>query len=385
MPYLHPKENIMGKSKPLLFVDTNIFLDFYRAEGEAGLTLLKHLETVSESLIITDQIEVEFLNNRQRVISAALQCLKAPSIPSFTPAYLSDTKAAASIERNLQEIRKRIGILKERFARVLKDPGQHDPVFKAVKKVASEHTILNLKFAEADQLRISNFALSRFQRGFPPRKRQDDSIGDAINWEWILACAKASMRDVIIVSRDGDYGLWQDGKSYINDWLQQEFKDRVSPKRKVELSRTLAQALKRLSVPVTSAEEKEEQSIIKHQTVPPVQSEADPAFDEFAFEPFWPELMKRIGLKHPAKWIYLKEARYVWRNGNALEMFFEPEFHNHCNLIDNPSVHVVILDALVEMGIGDIQKINFEKIAPPHQVELDTPESLPPKGKEDIF
>jgi len=35
------------ESPTLLFVDTNIFLNFYRARGEAGLTLLERLETVA--------------------------------------------------------------------------------------------------------------------------------------------------------------------------------------------------------------------------------------------------------------------------------------------------------------------------------------------------
>ena len=47
------KKKDADESKPLLFVDTNIFLDFYRARGETGLTLLDHLKTVSESLIIS--------------------------------------------------------------------------------------------------------------------------------------------------------------------------------------------------------------------------------------------------------------------------------------------------------------------------------------------
>jgi hypothetical protein len=41
--------------KKLLFVDTNIWLDFYRARTEAGLSLLEHLEAVAEHIIVTSQ------------------------------------------------------------------------------------------------------------------------------------------------------------------------------------------------------------------------------------------------------------------------------------------------------------------------------------------
>src|SRR5580765_7471463 len=41
----------------------------------------------------------------------------------------------------------------------------------------------------------------------PPRKPNDTSMGDAINWEWIVECAKTLNGSVIIVSRDRDYGV----------------------------------------------------------------------------------------------------------------------------------------------------------------------------------
>ena len=89
------------KQHPLLFVDTNIFLDFYRVEGEAGLTLLNHLGSVSDLLIITDQIEVEFLNNRQKVVSEVLKNVRVPTVSKLIPAYLADTKTAAALARNV--------------------------------------------------------------------------------------------------------------------------------------------------------------------------------------------------------------------------------------------------------------------------------------------
>src|SRR6266481_3022074 len=101
--------------RPLLFIDTNIFLDFYRTRGEAGLTLLGHIEKVSGLLIMTDQVEMEFLNNRQRVISTELSGIKAPSMPTLTPAYLSDSNTAVALEKNVQEIKRRIERIRVRF------------------------------------------------------------------------------------------------------------------------------------------------------------------------------------------------------------------------------------------------------------------------------
>ena len=49
--------------KKLLFVDTNIWLDFYRARSEAGLSLLRHLDSIRNQIIMTYVVEMEFKKN----------------------------------------------------------------------------------------------------------------------------------------------------------------------------------------------------------------------------------------------------------------------------------------------------------------------------------
>ena len=45
----------------LLFIDTNIFLDFYRQVGrESNLSILKHLRPHHDRIITTRQVEMEF-------------------------------------------------------------------------------------------------------------------------------------------------------------------------------------------------------------------------------------------------------------------------------------------------------------------------------------
>src|SRR5262249_10273500 len=113
-------------------------------------------------------------------------------------------------------------------------------------------------------------AFRRFLHGCPPRKKSDTSIGDAINWEWIIECASVCQSEIHIVSRDSDYGITLDGKSYLNDHLRQEFKERVSKKRNIFLHTKLSEALKKFEVTVTQAEEKEESDIL---TQPPFDSQ----------------------------------------------------------------------------------------------------------------
>ena len=76
----------------LLFIDTNIWLDFYRARTETGLKLLAHTEAISDQVIVTYQLESEFKRNRQAAIIEGMQELKAPQQMS-QPGIFSDAKA----------------------------------------------------------------------------------------------------------------------------------------------------------------------------------------------------------------------------------------------------------------------------------------------------
>jgi len=64
--------------KKLLFIDTNIWLDFYRASAGPGLRLLEHVESIGSRLIASYQLEMEYKTNRQAAIKMALGLLKSP-------------------------------------------------------------------------------------------------------------------------------------------------------------------------------------------------------------------------------------------------------------------------------------------------------------------
>lgn len=60
----------------IVFIDTNVLLDFYRMPGEnvhrQAQMLIKH----RESIITGDQVRMEFLKNRQKVILDAARNLE---------------------------------------------------------------------------------------------------------------------------------------------------------------------------------------------------------------------------------------------------------------------------------------------------------------------
>jgi predicted nucleic acid-binding protein len=95
----------------LIFIDTNILLDFYRSRNEASLKLLKHLDTLHDKLITTYQAEMEFKKNRQAVILESHNALKSPDSIS-APAFLSEAKATKGLQRNIAGAKKRVEAMK---------------------------------------------------------------------------------------------------------------------------------------------------------------------------------------------------------------------------------------------------------------------------------
>lgn len=254
----------------LIFIDTNILLDFYRSRNDASLALLRRLDSLYNQIIITCQVEMEFNKNRQGVIQESLKLLKHPESQIVLPAFLKEAKTVELMKEQSKDTKKRVDKLKKRIESLLAKPTLKDPVYREARRLFINNSSLNLKHESNEFKLIRQRALQRFMQGMPPRKKDDTSIGDAINWEWIIACAEKSDRDVIIVSRDADYGLVLDeGVSFINDWLSQEFKKRISQKRKIQLTDRLATALDALSIKITLEEKSsEERGEVNSETLP---------------------------------------------------------------------------------------------------------------------
>ncbi len=245
----------------LLFIDTNIWLDFYRARNETGLQLLERIEKIAHRLVITFQLESEFKKNRQSAIVDGLDALKEPSRLS-RPGIFSNAKATHVIERHLQEAEKRVKKLRDRLLKALENPAQNDPVYQVCQRIFQKNDDLTLTRDDITRRIVRRAAMRRFMHGCPPRKQGDTSYGDAINWEWMIRCAAKKRSGLVIVSRDTDYGITVGNKSYINDELRHEFSDKVSQSRKLVLYARLSDALKSFDVPVSKKEEEAEKDLV---------------------------------------------------------------------------------------------------------------------------
>jgi len=244
----HPSD--ANASKYLLFIDTNVWLDFYRMEGNEGAAkTLELIEHARPRLISTDQVQMEFMKHRQKTILDMLARLKA-SEPVALPPIIADKKAAQAMKAQKEAMDERRKKLRSHVEQILLNPGTHDPVYRALQSIYANPTDLVLCRPKDERYVIRKLAEKRWKLGYPPRKDSDTSIGDAINWEWIIDCANRRDGHVIIVSRDQDYGRAYLDSIYLNDWLQQEYKARVKGRCRVILTNRLGSAFKRMAVTV---------------------------------------------------------------------------------------------------------------------------------------
>lgn len=248
--------------KKLLFIDTNIYLDFYRVRNEVRMAFLDHIDSVKNRVIMTYQVEMEFKKNRQSVIAETIKNLKTPSIIP-RPGLLSNDRTYSALSKGMKEASKRVVILQNRLQRVFEKPETHDPIYKLLQRISKKQDSITLHRGTIASKNARRLALKRFLLGYPPRKRSDLSTGDAVNWEWLIECAISEKPDeILVVSRDADYGICINGVSYLNDWLKQEFKERAGRKPKIKLYTQLALALKEMGVPVTKLEQKSEKQLM---------------------------------------------------------------------------------------------------------------------------
>lgn len=248
----------------LIFIDTNIFLDFYRIRSsDVKLSYLDLIDNNHQRIIIGSQVEMEYKKNRQRVILDSIGQIKTPNWNSLSPpALLQNSQPIKIINDCKKEIKKQQTKLRDRIVKILQEPGSNDIVYQTLQRLFKTTSEWNLNRNNKVRFSIRNLAKKRFILGYPPRKKGDNSIGDAVNWEWIINCAEKSNKDIIIVTRDSDFGTTYDKQLFLNDYLLQEFKERISFRRKIVLTDKLSQAFRMIDLAVTKEMEDAETELI---------------------------------------------------------------------------------------------------------------------------
>lgn len=178
-----------------LFIDTNIFLNFYTYPDDDGVIdeLLENIGPNKIVLHLPKQVENEFERNRESKLHGAVTEFQSSKFPNAVPNHMRGTEVA----RNYQEaIKIAESAKKTLIANATGLALQNDlPVDKKITEIFSK----SQKYGEDDA--SFKLAIERSQRGNPPGK--GESVGDRYNWEVLLKHVPAG--DLHIVSKDGDY------------------------------------------------------------------------------------------------------------------------------------------------------------------------------------
>ncbi|UPQ78698.1 PIN domain-containing protein [Flavobacterium azooxidireducens] len=257
-------EKNIPKSDSLIFIDTNIYLDFYRIrKSNVSMKYLEEIVKHKNLIITSSQVEMEYKKNRQSAILESITEINKISVNLNVPTIFSNDEAVEKMKKSKKEIDELQKKLKTLIEEVLKNPNIKDPVYKSLENIFTNKSPINLDRKNEIRFKIRELANKRFNLGYPPRKKDDNSIGDAVNWEWIIKCAEENKKNIILVTRDTDFGVIYDNESYINDWLRQEFIQRIGKKQTIFLTDKLSKAFQLVQIPVTEEMIEEEEKVIK--------------------------------------------------------------------------------------------------------------------------
>lgn len=201
-----------------LFVDANIFLDFYHFSNDDLEELEKLIDLISSgeiTLIITSQVSDEVKRNRDNKISDAYKKFKDTKIKINLPQICKTYSEYLQIKTSLKTLEKLITDLDKKLIRDINE------------RTLKADSIISKLFSNA-QLYISEKYLenakNRFELGNPPGK--NGSYGDCINWITLLTDLDDG-EDLFFISDDKDYKSPLN-ESLLNSFLAEEWKKRKS-------------------------------------------------------------------------------------------------------------------------------------------------------------
>jgi hypothetical protein len=224
---------------------------------------LQKIDDNHDRIITTCQVEMEFKKNRQNVMKESIEKFKSPNYESLKlPAFIGEQKVA-KIDKAKKDLNLAVNKTKKVMSKWLDKPETHDTIYQSLQRLFQSNSSYRLDRDHSQRRLIKHKARTRFALGYPPKKKDDLTIGDSLNWEWIIECSATSGQDIILVTRDSDYFARIGNNIVLNTWLNQEFKDRVSQQRKIHVFERLSAAFKFAKIDVSAQEEKSEAIVIE--------------------------------------------------------------------------------------------------------------------------
>lgn len=146
-----------------IFIDTNIFLDMYRANIQKDIkTIMQFLYQNKKYFITTEQSINEFLRNRRKVLNEALDDFKKKTnIDNGTTTFLRSLASFKKYDDSLKKFQEQKKNIIEEIKDKIENP-QNDDVFSKFKKLCKADNVILL----SDE--IIDSAIRRKFAGNPP-------------------------------------------------------------------------------------------------------------------------------------------------------------------------------------------------------------------------
>ncbi len=212
-----------------IFIDTNIFLDMYRANIQKDIkTIMQFLYQNKKYFITTEQSINEFLRNRRKVLNEALDDFKKKTnIDNGTTTFLRSLASFKKYDDSLKKFQEQKKNIIEEIKDKIENP-QNDDVFSKFKKLCKADNVILL----SDE--IIDSAIRRKFAGNPPMSDKKTCC-DEIIWESLLSHETEQKEDLIIVSNDGTFS--DDGEFLCNEYKTKTGKDLTVCKEIIEAYR----------------------------------------------------------------------------------------------------------------------------------------------------
>ncbi len=201
-----------------IFIDTNIFLNFYRYSNDdlEELKKISHLINEGEIILyITQQVVDEFTRNRDSAVTESYKKFDEikvdQSFPYICKTYEEDYQFLRDTIKKFSEAKNTLAakLVSDIENNTLKADDVVKTIFSSSKIIATEDDRLNK-------------AITRYNLGNPPGK--NNSYGDALNWETLLQLVPNS-QNIYFITDDKDFKSQFD-KNKFNSFLVSEWKSK---------------------------------------------------------------------------------------------------------------------------------------------------------------
>jgi DNA-directed RNA polymerase subunit RPC12/RpoP len=233
----------MVMSERSLFIDANIYLEFYSEHTSDLAKLLETLLAVKDHIFVTKQVVNEVQRRKQDVFASSLSAhvknFKLRSVHLPTHFDKRGESGGTDWDNDFKDLSVKFKDLQRK---------ERATAERILERISTSQDSVSLKLSdvftlaeEADEDQLLR-ARNRRERGNPPGFKRDP-LGDQISWEQYLDNIHG-LEEVWIVSRDGDFGIEGEDKCYLNPFLLKEIQNLCGEMVAVHFFWTLSDGLK---------------------------------------------------------------------------------------------------------------------------------------------